>query len=342
MSTESREHARTECAEVARLLPVPAERALPGGRHHILKEHLMREVARGTAVDADAFRPRPRRRWALAAVPLAAGALGVALAAGGVLDRYPAPDGAASAPSTGAAEFLPAAVLLDRVATVAGSRPAPAVRDDQYVHVISTVAYSSSTGRDPVRRLDEPHRREVWLSVDGSRPGLLKERGEELALDARPEGTDRAASLNAPTYRYLASLPTDPDILLKKVYDETAGVGPGEDQEAFVTIGDLLGEQMAPPEVSAALYRSAARIPGVTVVNDAVDAVGRHGVAVARVHDGERTEWIFDEHTLEYLGERSVMVEDTAAAGKGRVTAVTAVTSRGVTDGPGRTVGRTG
>ncbi|MFJ9752925.1 hypothetical protein [Streptomyces chartreusis] len=34
-----------------------------------------------------------------------------------------------------------------------------------------------------------------------------------------------------------------------------------------MTIGDLLREQLAPPKVSAALYKAAGRISGVTVVD---------------------------------------------------------------------------
>ncbi|MFD3659579.1 hypothetical protein ACFWVF_03095 [Streptomyces sp. NPDC058659] len=109
-----------------------------------------------------------------------------------------------------------------------------------------------------------------------------------------------------------------------------------------MTIGDLLREQLAPPKVSAALYKASARIPGVTVVGDTVDAAGRHGVAVARVHAGERTEWIFDKKTLDFLGERGVMVEDTAWGTSGQVTATTAVLSRGVTDKTGENPGHTG
>ncbi len=52
--------------------------------------------------------------------------------------------------------------------------------------------------------------------------------------------------------------------------------------------GDLLRTMEARPGVSAALYRAAARIPGVVLVSEATDSVGR--AAVARVHNGERTE----------------------------------------------------
>lgn len=60
---------------------------------------------------------------------------------------------------------------------------------------------------------------------------------------------------------------------------------PVEGQEAFITIGDLLRNTIAPPRVAAALYRAAALIPGVTLIPDATDAIGRPGVAVG--HRGQ-------------------------------------------------------
>lgn len=334
-----------EREEMARLLPFPAERDLPGGRHRLLKDRLMREVRRNADADPAAS-PARRRRLPFAAIPLAAGALAavlaLALAAGGLRDRQPSASGSDAA---GGSDGASAAALLDRIATVAASRPEREIRDDQYICITSTVAYAAMSESD--LRLDKPHRRQVWLSVDGSGSGLLRENGEEIELESTETpapgldaGVDPGPSLNSPTYRYLETLPTDPDVLLKKIYEETEGAGPGPHEEAFVTIGELLREQLVPPEVSAALYRAAAMIPGVTVVDDAVDAAGRHGVAVARTHDGERVEWIFDRQTLEYRGERGVMVRDTTWAEAGQVTATTAVLSRAVTDEPGQTPGR--
>ncbi|MFF3404549.1 CU044_5270 family protein, partial [Streptomyces sp. NPDC002659] len=324
-----------EREEMARLLPVPAaERDLPGRRHQLLKDHVMREIQQTTA--AATAKSRPRRRLAFVAIPLAASAMAAALAVGGGLfDQHSttSPNSAvASGPSARPSTATPAAVLLDRIATVAASKPSLAIRNDQYVHITSKVAFSSQSDTAPVMRLGKPELRQVWLSVDGSRPGLLRGGGTDIKLDASPAGTDKAPALYNPTYRYLESLPTDPDELLKKIYDETKDKGPGPDQEAFVTIGDMLREQLAPPKVNAALYKAAAKIPRVTVVSDAVDAAGRHGIAVARVHDGERTEWIFDKKTMEFLGERSVMVKDTPWAKAGQVTGTTAVLTRTIAD----------
>ena len=354
MSTTPSRPTPAEREEMARLLPVPAERDRPGRHHQALKDQLLREFRQDATPAAPTVKPRfSVRRLTIAAVPLAAGALAVTLATSGQVDPRPgAAPNAAVAPDPGSkpAGATPAAVLLDRIATVAASKPAPAVRDNQYVYVASTVAWSSQGEADTVMRLDTPHSRKVWLSVDGSRVGLLRERGKEIPLADEIDKSGRPVkpvgnptpTLNGPTYRYMESLPTDPDVLLKKIYDETRGQGQGPDQQAFVTIGDLLREQLAPPKVSAALYKAAAGIPGVTVVEDAVDAAGRHGVAVARVHNGERTEWIFDRNTLEFLGERGVMVEDRPWAKSGQVTATTAVLSRGITDKTGEAPGRTG
>jgi hypothetical protein len=337
---------RAEREEMARLLPVPAERDLPGSRHQLLKGLLMHEIQQKTAAPQQ---PRiPRRRLAFVAVPLVAGAMAAALAAGGVLGGHSITDhapAAASGPSARGTGATPATVLLERIATVAASKPMPAIRDNQYIYIASQVAFSQSS-KDPSARLEKLHLRQTWQSVDGSRPGLLRENGGFLGKRIGPGGLtlerNLTPTLNLPTYRYLQALPTDPGTLLKKIYDETKGHGTGPDPEAFQTIGDLLGEQLAPPEVSAALYRAAARIPGVSVVSDAVDAVGRHGIGVARVDGGRRFEWIFDRHTMEFLGERDIMVASTPWATSGEVIGTTAILTRSVTDKPGQTPGRAG
>jgi hypothetical protein len=77
----------------------------------------------------------------------------------------------------------------------------------------------------------------------------------------------------------------------------------------------LIGQAIAPPVVSAALYRAAALIPGVTAVANATDAIGRHGVAVAFAYQGTRTEWIFSRQTLVFLGSRSIDLANGATNG---------------------------
>jgi hypothetical protein len=60
--------------------------------------------------------------------------------------------------------------------------------------------------------------------------------------------------------------------------------------------------------VASALYRVAAHLPGATLVPDATNAVGQHGVGIAWTSTSAgheyRTEWIFSKTTLQYIGER--------------------------------------
>ncbi len=240
--------------------------------------------------------------------------------------------------------------LLTQAADTAAGKPDPKPGKNQFAYIDSLVSFAG-TNANGETKVDAPHRRQIWLSVDGSQWGVLKEegkfgKGEAAAKEGdkrpapRPDGglwldPTKKPSIGAPTYNYLAGLPTDPDALLKKIYAETKGQGRTPDQEAFATIGDLLREQIAPPAVSAALYRAAAKIPGVTAVEDSVDASGRHGVAVAHVDSGVRTEWIFDPKSHEFLGEREVVVADSDFGKPGTVVGHSAVLGRTITDKPG-------
>jgi len=92
-----------------------------------------------------------------------------------------------------------------------------------------------------------------------------------------------------------------------------------------------------PPRLAQALYKAAARIPGITVVDDAVDALGRHGIAIARTDAGQRTEWIFNRNTLQFLGERTVAAEASPNWGPaGTVLDSTAIVARSIVDRPGQ------
>lgn len=211
------------------------------------------------------------------------------------------------------------------------------MREGQFVYIATKSAGTNVrtvNGRSSLVS-DELHLRQTWHSPDGTKgwliePGTTGPEGITLAGPTET-GQARTATLNAPTYDYLASLPTDPDVLLRKIYTETAGMGRTPDQEAFTTIGDLLGESYPPAGLAAALYKAAAKIPGVVTVDDAVDAAGRHGVAVAHLDEtsGQRTEWIFDSAILAFLGERTVQVE--GSSGEGLIKPGTVVTTRAVT-----------
>ncbi|MGK5553843.1 CU044_5270 family protein [Actinomadura kijaniata] len=316
-----------ELAELVRLLPPPGDPELSDGRHHLLKEHLMLQIQE----PATAPRRAKGRRFALLAAPLAAAAV-----AAGLFVGLPGGGETSSSPVAKPADEGGATVLLERISLAAAHQSAPPVRPDQFVYVKSKVAWTTRTGNGP--RVPQPLReREVWLPQSPGKRGLFRQAGgKEIVLVGTEEDL---------TYRKLAALPTEPGALLAGVYAKIPKSGKtatpaARNAAAFQELGRLLTEQILPPRLAAAVYRAAAKIPGVLVVPDSADAAGRHGVAVALVANGERNEWIFDKKTLTYLGERGYMVEDTKLAKKGMVTAATAVLRRGVVNKAGELPGK--
>ncbi len=300
-------------------LPAIEEYDLPQGRHQFHKERLMSQIHDDRRATARR-NPFLRKAILLPAAAALAGALAV-----GVLVLTPGgtqgPDDRATGPALttriGTVDAHGAPRLLDRISLAAAEADAPQGRAGQYVYIetrsagthIRTDANVSSLVTVPL------HTRQYWKSPDGLK-GWLIEPGttgpEGMTLGGLDElGNVPKPHLGAPSHDYLATLPTDPDALLRKIYEETEGQGSGKDQQAFTTIGDLLGESWPSPRLTAALYRAAAKIPGVVLVDSATDAVGRKGVAVARLDEfgGQRTEWIFDSKTLTLLGSRTVQVK---------------------------------
>ncbi|MFC8538596.1 CU044_5270 family protein [Streptomyces sp. NPDC057249] len=334
---------RAEREELARLLPAPAERDLPPGRHLHHKETLMQLIDQ----DGDRTTARPRPRLLRPAVLLPA----AGLALGGVLFTTLAVTDRAETPRTASTATAPrgATVLLDRIATVAAKSDAIEVTDDQYVYVRTLQAGSEGEFGGPMKPA-EPGEREVWMTQEPGPvidEGLIHQDGAYYPITVGvPDGEKPVGypeGLNRPTYAWLASLPTDPDALLRRLAaeittDQDARNTPADerdpDQDAFEAIGELIQETLMPPKTAAALYKAAARIPGVSVDTDAVDAAGRHGIGVARddTRTGWRTAWIFDAETLAYLGERTYLIRDTSMGRKGTVLNRSAVLERAVVD----------
>lgn len=338
---------QAEHEELARLLPAPAERDLPPGRHLHHKDTLMNLIDQD-GDDRATARPRPRLLRPAVLLPAAG------LALGGVLlttlavtgqDSTPAP----SAAGTGSQAAPPrgAAVLLDRIASVAEKSGERTVTDDQFVYVRTLqVGHEGKLG-GPMK-LTEPSEREVWMSQQAGPVidvGLIHEDGSYSPITVGvPDGETPVgypAGLNRPTYTWLASLPTDPDVLFRRLTteitrDQDRRDTPAEDrdqaQDTFDAIGELLQETLMPPKTASALYKVAAKIPGVSVDSDAVDAAGRHGIGVARddARTGWRTAWIFDSTTLEYLGNRTYLFRDTDMGKKGSLLDKSAVLERAV------------
>ncbi|MFE9680799.1 CU044_5270 family protein [Streptomyces sp. NPDC006285] len=304
------------------------EKDFAPGRHRLLKEHLMSEIRQSEAP----ARASVRRQWlrtgfATTAVATAAAVTFVLLTPSGEGEKVNTRPPATQQPAGSAA------TLLEDIALAAERDRLPeGIRDDQFVYVESEVSYTMYEAGKGARR-DPVHRREIWLSVDGLHTGLLREDSRVGEVTLEPDLPFTESSKN---YRALQKLPTDPEKMLRWLHRVSDG-GKSHDQNVFVHVAELLIESLMPPAQSAALYRAAARIPGVAVIPDAVDAAGRHGVAVARVDSGERQELIFDKKTKQFLGERLVAVADLSGGQKrGEVTGTSAILQRAVVDKPGQ------
>ncbi|MET9504186.1 CU044_5270 family protein [Streptomyces sp. NPDC006622] len=347
-----------EWTETQGLLP-SVERDLPAGRHQFHKEQMMAQIHEDLRTDRTPARPAlaPQRRnpFLRRAILLPAGAFalagavvaGVALSGGdGGGGKTALATGPALTTQVGAVDAKGAPQLLDRISLAAAEVSGPTPHAGQYVYIASKVAstYPKTVDDKTTVVSQELHSRQVWNSLDG-KDGWLIEAGEtsEKGLTLSSD-----IPLNS-AYDTLAKLPTDPAVLLQRIYRDSDAVRDHEvprDQAAFVAIGDLLNESYPPADLTAALYKAAAKIPGVVAVDDAVDAVGRHGVAIARQNDtaGERTEWIFDKKTLAFLGERNVVVKKVADSPfeVGTVTFTSAITQRAIVDASKQVPGRAG
>ncbi|HEX6857347.1 MAG TPA: CU044_5270 family protein [Streptosporangiaceae bacterium] len=257
----------------------------------------------------------------------AAGAavLAAAVAVGGVaaLGRSPGPSPYPTSFTSGGARptvHRSAARLLSRVAGAAAMDTPVVANGRQFAYTESQVSFGADGAPAPA----QTHERQIWLPVaDWCAGGLLVEHGQRTSLKFPSSGVSVPAgngapatpvrekcpdpgSLSDPTYRLLQSLPTDPRVLLHRLRQvKTGGLSP--DAVVFGTIGDLIRESVLPPRLGAALYRAAALIPGVTVIQVATDAIGRPGVAVSLSVRGYQQEWIFDRRSCLLLGEREFM-----------------------------------
>ncbi|MDT0268176.1 CU044_5270 family protein [Streptomyces sp. DSM 44915] len=328
--------------ELARLLPPPGDPVLPPGRQRVLEEHLMNQLS-----DAHQQAPEPRRaparnrrRLALIGVPVA-----LAVAAGVVVVGQQGGGDAGQRPPAVAGDNAQLTETIDQIVFAANAAEPLVPEHDQFIYIHSQVQYygvSENESGEGTTELESPRSREVWQSTDGDQgwliepetPGGMPEEG--ITLDEVVED-----SLSSPSYDFLSTLPTDPERLLELIYEDGLGEGDSPEERAFSTIGTLLRESLLPPDLGAALYGAAGRIPGVMVVDDVTDALGNEGIAVALESEtyDERIEWIFDAVDYTYLGERIVAIEGNTVAEPGTLLGWTGVIEQAVVDEKGQRPG---
>ncbi|MDM7855316.1 CU044_5270 family protein [Cellulomonas alba] len=219
-------------------------------------------------VAAVARRSRRRRRTVVAIASVAAAAALVVAPVVGLGGSRP--------------DSAQAAAVLTAAGAAAAEQPG-GWSDAAYWHVVS----EQQDGDGPA------YHREIWLGR--LVPGVLEDARLE---DHRAGGPVRTIPLDATVFDAgaavdwagLYALPTDPDALERVLRAGSAGAGPDPDTELWVVVGDLLRETPASPQLRAALWDVAARVPGVTVVGTVQDHAGRTGKAVERTMPGSGRE----------------------------------------------------
>jgi hypothetical protein len=255
--------------------------------------------------------PRTPRLGPLVAAAAAAAVMAVTLV---VLDRERA------APPEPRVQLTAAAEALHLAAIAAGAKATgPIPRDDQYLYRKEVTEERPLDGTGRTRTYVD----ENWVSVDGSRPTRNSELGKVWTTTGG----------GWPTMRFedLRRLPTDPGQLLLHIRDwpsdgrdRSEPMTPDDYESAYMYLSMLLFHQPPmPPALRAAAFDALARIPGVAIVDDEVDARGRRGVAISRPPLGGQA-IILDAATHEYLGfsntdlrdgERVVRVSSRVATG---------------------------
>jgi hypothetical protein len=186
------------------------------------------------------------------------------------------------------------AELLARADAAARSERVVTARDNQFVYTRSAGHYEDL--------------REVWLSVDGSRTGLLLGEGSTTPLQSEQHKAlpvlDEA--IQYPTFRSLSRLDpaTAPAALLARIHQLRKGQGNDPDYEAFDALRTMLSETMAQAPARALIYRTAASIPGAKFVPKAKDGIGRTGPALMFDFKGDRQYIIVDPVTTAFRGEQ--------------------------------------
>lgn len=270
---------------------------------HAIRRELAAEPA--SMVPTRRRRPLSRRRATRTAVGLAVASLAatVAIVAG---------TGSTAPPSA-------AAAVLQRLARVASVQsPVSPPHAGHYLYVDSTQAGESVQGGCSTL---VPAHLQSWIGANGSgrvlqttRQGsffsahdkLVCERSHSILLHSSATNDTWWApgcySIGDATYLHGSF--QDPKTLLRKMAKIEGG--PPGTAEAFLHVGSFL-QGDASPALRAAIYRAAATIPGVRLLGQATDRLGRHGIGIALPSQGSTSELILDPHDSALLSEQMTL-----------------------------------
>ncbi|MEV8634399.1 CU044_5270 family protein [Streptosporangium sp. NPDC051023] len=201
-------------------------------------------AARSAARDAlmaRATRRRPRHRWAVRALAVAASALVIATVTTLVQ-------------TTGGGEpTIPAAnaqVVLTRIATTVQNKTLTPPRDDQWIY---TENRAQSFGKEYMGKHLTPQTpllntvNEFWTRADGKRVGYK--------VNGRLQTSAPGGQAPENTYALPAALPTDPDALLAEFRKIHEIKGADQDDWIFERFAVTLSQNIVPPDLEVAIFR---------------------------------------------------------------------------------------
>jgi hypothetical protein len=264
---------------------------------------------------------RRRSRFAL----VGATAIGLAAAVAAMITLAPAGD-LTTGDTAAIAEGTPTAPQVLRLAAERTlSQPEVVPRPDQYIYTLT----QGDWGKE-----------EFWQSVDGTRNGLqIMPDQSRVVWDCNGGHSEGGIEERIPVpgvpetcalhIGYRTDLPTNADAMLAYL-DRKTGELP---DDTIVTnmavniqgaaVDGLMDHSLLPAATRAALFEAASRLPGLTVVPNAVDGSGRSGVGITwpkpelkgtppsgMTFEGpkEPIVLVFDASTYEYLGTNNSAV----------------------------------
>ncbi|MBC7761199.1 MAG: CU044_5270 family protein [Candidatus Saccharibacteria bacterium] len=250
-----------------------------------------------------------------------------ALAAGLVITGAIAPQG------PGHGDTAQAAELLQNAATATIKTSDPIVGPGQYLRIATNSAYMSQifhpTGPDTYYLY--PTTGTLYIPADRSQQWVWERHNlpittvfgtpaqkAEVKLGPQPPdpNTDGIFRANAGAFYgtpaqddHLAAQPRDAQALLAYFQQKATGKGPSENSEIWTLITDELRTGVVPADLRAALYKTAALIPGIAVIGTDVTLDGKTGEAIGLMNGNVRDDIIIDPTTGMMIGERTVALK---------------------------------
>lgn len=290
-----------------------------------------RQTLRAATVARPPLRARPRAGRRTARLALAAGLAAAIVAVLASLPGGSGNDVGQFGPATASAR-----IVLERAAQAISRQTWHPLKPGQWLYFRQLGSNPGHNGPASARANSV---QQVWLAANGAarivqRPGVVS--GGDVLLFHQPRRAILAEQRRqrvgshlrvmaygqryywgaGPDYAQLVRLPTDPGKLRRWI--ERHAINPGStcapgisDCHTFNFVESLLVGGPLPPQLSAALYRVIAGLPGMRLIGPTRDPLGRPGVAVGFFfkHQPGRAELIFNPTTGVFLAERGISLD---------------------------------